>query len=131
VTLERDGGQWILTVPAIPGCHTYGPSLSTSLVRLRDALRLFRPGDASLEITLEPIGELGERLREVDAARAALAVAEDRRRLAMSAALAQVVALGISRRDAATLLGISHQRVQQLIAIPSMPSWASDTASRS
>jgi predicted transcriptional regulator len=42
-------------------------------------------------------------------------LAEDRSREANTAAAHALTDAGYSRRDAATLLGISHQRVQQLL----------------
>ena len=118
VKLERDeSGAWIATVPSVPPCHTYGRSLEQAMSRIREALSLWvdDADDATFvpDVRIPPlhrrIAAQGRRARE----RADDAL--DRARAAMETAARELTAAGYSRRDAATLLGISHQRVQQLL----------------
>ena len=42
VVFERDeSGAWIVTVPSVRGCHTYGRSLHQTRTRIREALALW------------------------------------------------------------------------------------------
>ncbi len=106
-----ESGHWIATVPTVPGCHTYGRSLSEARSRIREALSLFVPraGSAKLvdDVRLPP-----PMRRLVLQYRSARAHAEEDRKRAETAA--RQLAARLSRRDAADLLEISHQRVQQL-----------------
>ncbi len=87
VVYELDeSGHWIATVARVKGCHTYGRSLSEARSRVREALSLFVNDSARAELADE------------------IRLPADMRRLAER----------LSRRDAAELLDISHQRVQQL-----------------
>lgn len=118
VVFELDpSGWWVITVPKIKGCITQARSLAHGRRYVREALSLF-VSDA-YEATLK------EDVRIPNAARAALAGAVaarkeaelQRRKASASTAKTarQLEKLGLSRRDAAELLGISHQRVQQLL----------------
>ncbi len=106
-----ESGHWIATIPTVRGCHTYGRSLSEARSRIREALSLFVPraGSAKLvdDVRLPP-----PMRRLVLQYRSARAHAEEDRKRAETAA--RQLAARLSRRDAADLLEISHQRVQQL-----------------
>ena len=104
-----ESGHWIATVPAVRGCHTYGRSLSEARSRIREALSLFvaRAGAAKL---VDDIRLPAPTRRLVLQYRNARAHAEEDRRKAETAA--RRLATRLSRRDAADLLEISHQRVQ-------------------
>jgi predicted RNase H-like HicB family nuclease len=118
VRLERDeSGSWIVTVPSVPPCHTHGRSLEQAMSRSREALSLW-VDDAS-DATLIPDVRIPSIHRRVAArgrhARERADEALDRARAAMQAAAKELTDAGYSRRDTATLLEISHQRVQQLL----------------
>lgn len=109
--------HWIVHAPSVPGCHTYGSNIRQATVRMRDALSLW-VGDAHTT-TLIPEFRLPAAIRgSVRSAaharrRAEEAHAEAQRALSDSAQA--LTNARLSRRDAAALLGISHQRVQQLL----------------
>ena len=123
VKIERDeSGTWIARVPAVPGCHTYGRSLRQTKRRIREALSLWVDDAEEAELLLD-IRLPSEIRRKVTASRRAREFAADAQRqatekLALSA-LELVRQDGLSVRDAADLLGLSHQRVQQLVTAPS------------
>jgi predicted RNase H-like HicB family nuclease len=117
VIYERDSsGAWLARVPEVPGCHTYGRSLRQARERIREALGLWV--DDADQAELLPKIRLPRRAQDaVRKARAARARAErDRQQAAEAAELAaQCLAdMGLSVRDAGEVLGISHQRAQQL-----------------
>jgi hypothetical protein len=114
VELERTGRFWIAIVPDVPGCFTFGSNLRRVTFRMRDALTLFRRRDPRFEFVLAA-GPLHDLVAEASGLRSAADDAARQAVHALSRAVHAMDAAGVSRRDAAHLLGISHQRVQQLI----------------
>ena len=118
VVYERDpGGAWLARVRGVTGCHTHGRTLEQARVRIREALALWIDDaeTATLrdEIRLPARARIAVRRARVERARAERQQvrAQDSLR---SAAASLASGLGLSLRDAAELLGLSHQRVQQL-----------------
>lgn len=120
VVFERDGrGVWLVTVPAVEGCHSYGRSLEEARRNLREALGLF-VDDASRARLVEEVrvpARLRRAVARVQRARrhAELVQTAARSELAKTARSLTTEG-GLSLRDAGDLLGISRQRVQQLVA---------------
>jgi predicted RNase H-like HicB family nuclease len=116
---ERDeSGVWLARVPSIRGCHTYGRTLEQTRSRLREALGLWidRPDRAVIE---EEIRLPAELRKAIQRSRRTRARAEREREQAQEETRAAAGALaeeGVSLRDAGELLGLSYQRVQQLVA---------------
>ncbi len=119
VRLERDEtGHWIASVPSVPGCHSYGRNLDEARRRIRQALALFVTDArrAALEDDIRLTPQMARLRRDVLAARqqaerhSALA-AETTRKAAR--VLTGDLRLGV--RDAGRLLGVSHQRIHQLL----------------
>lgn len=106
-----ESGHWIAKVPSVKGCHTYGRSLSEARSRVREALGLF-VADAERAQLVDDVRLPAEMRRLVTRYRNARGRAERNRQEADAAA--RRLAARLSRRDAAELLDISHQRVQQL-----------------
>jgi len=116
-------GVWLAEIEEIPQVHTYGRTLGKARQYLADALALWLN---------EPIETLRDRieyrpaaldprlLKKVHEAIAAREIAEgatDAASALMTTAAQSLTAdAKLSFRDAAELLGISHQRVQQLVA---------------
>jgi predicted RNase H-like HicB family nuclease len=115
--LDQDGTTWLVEIREVPPCHTYGRSVAQARRRVREALRLFVADAETAELVddIQLPGEIGE---HVAAAQDARARAEQARaqEATLQAAHDLVDRLGLSVRDAAELLGLSHQRVQQLLA---------------
>jgi predicted RNase H-like HicB family nuclease len=114
--VERDGsGTWLVSVPSILGCHTYGRSISEATSRIPELLLPWDadPHDFDLRILVEPA--LRELVATVRRTRQRADLAEDRAREATIAAVRALTDAGYSRRDAARVLGVSHQRVHQLV----------------
>ncbi len=113
---ERDrDGWWVAAVKEIPGCHTQGRSIAQARERIREAMELYDvPPKAPTTEQIRIGGDLDAELRaarekRADAERTAREAADATRR-----AVARLAKAGVSRRDAAELLGLSFQRVQQI-----------------
>src|SRR5262245_56725059 len=117
VTFERDeDGWWVATALDLRGCHTQGRSIGQARERLREAMALCDvPETARLDETIHVGKRLDAELESLrtkreEADRLAAESAEETRRIA-----ARLAKAGLSRRDVGELLGLSFQRVQQLI----------------
>jgi predicted RNase H-like HicB family nuclease len=117
VTWESSG-HWIVRVPGVPGCHTYGTSIRQALRRIREALLLWvdDPPGAEIVPTFGLPGGARPIVRAAVAARKRAERMQEASRIAMTDAAHALTDAGFSRRDTATLLGVSHQRIQQLVA---------------
>ena len=116
---ERDpeGDAWLVHIKGIRACHTYGRSLRQAEARIREALALWLDRDPDgLEITPEWPQDLVEIASVVSRARHAAAATVQEAGTTTVKAAKKLDRMGLSRRDAADILGISHQRVQQLLA---------------
>lgn len=123
-TLELDPitGQWMADIEGLP-VHTWGRTLGKVKEYAHEALALH------LDVDVEEVrGRLVfrkpqlpaavlEAIEEAEAARNAADTAATRAALAKAAAARALVREAhLSMRDAAEVLGVSHQRVQQLLA---------------
>lgn len=126
IVYEREpDGRWTVEAPNVPGCHSYGRTIEQARERIREALSLFIDNAATAKF--EEVIKLPEPvLRTVATAKQLRAkVIRDteksiqaHRKAVMS--LRHKMHLGL--RDAGELLGVSHQRVQQIENdIPVMP----------
>ncbi|MGQ0669714.1 MAG: type II toxin-antitoxin system HicB family antitoxin [Actinomycetota bacterium] len=119
VVVERDeSGAWLARVPSVPGCHTYGRTLDQARRRIREALGLWidDADNADLAFELHLPAEVRRELVRAQALRERSERVQRQAGDALARAAVDLTArFGLSRRDAAELLGISHQRVQQLV----------------
>ncbi len=118
VTYRRDPGDaaWLVEVEGMPDVHTFGRTLEEAAVNAREAIAV------TVEVAESDL-ELDERFAVPEVDVKELASLRDRaqelheiylsRQRAAALRLAEV---GVSRRDSARMLGVSHQRVQQLVA---------------
>jgi predicted RNase H-like HicB family nuclease len=114
VVFEPDGGAWHVYVPAVQGCRSHGRSLSAARRNIREALALFdREGAELVEDVRLPRSALQALVlakRAHDALMIVQKTAQDRAR----ASARQLLAVGLSLRDAGELMGLSHEHVKQL-----------------
>jgi predicted RNase H-like HicB family nuclease len=115
---EHDGAMWYVHLREIDGCHSQGRTIAQARSRIREALSLFDDNAAKAEIVddirlprallaqLKKYREERERVEELTShvreAHATLA-----RRLTKD--------IGVSLSDAGELLGVSKQRVEQVL----------------
>lgn len=116
-------GQWLAEIEELPAVHTFGRTLGKAREYLVDALALWLdvPTEAVRERIQFQSPSLPKEIEQfVERAKAEREIAESAAQLAQTqisqAALTLVEGARLSLRDAADVLGMSHQRVQQLIA---------------
>ena len=113
---HEDDGWWTVRIKEVQGVHSQGRSISQARNRVREALSLFVDDADTAEITddikLPPVVrkfvakvEAVTRDHERSVARVAKAKEQAARKLITT----------MSVRDAGAVLGVSHQRVQQLV----------------
>lgn len=118
VHLEFDEtSRWVASVRDIPGCHTQGRSIRQAMSRVREALEVCL--DDAAEAELVPEIELPTHVREAvaryEGSRERLRREEaDAREATRDAIRILGDDAGLSVRDVGDLLGLSHQRVQQI-----------------
>jgi predicted RNase H-like HicB family nuclease/predicted XRE-type DNA-binding protein len=116
-------GVWLVEVDEIPEVHTFGKTLGKAREYLFDALALWLDvpvHEVRDHVTFGPpplphevLDSVATAIAERDLAEAASRVAREHMR---EASVLLVRQAHLSMRDAADILGISHQRVQQLVA---------------
>ena len=114
---QDESGAWIVSVPGIRGCHSYGRSLNEARRRIREALGLFVRNARSVELSEEirlP-AEIRRAVEQGTSARERAERANTEAQRAVTTAARRMVDAGYSLRDVASLLGLSHQRVAQLL----------------
>ncbi len=124
--LEKEhDGRWSVELDEEPRVHTWGKTIDQALNRMREAAALwFQTDETSIELIPRPVLPKTTG-RTVEQARKAREQARNADRLAVDQTRKAAVALtsrGISMRDAAAILGISHQRVHQLLTHDTPPS---------
>jgi predicted RNase H-like HicB family nuclease len=119
IDLEHDeAGWWVATARDVPGCHTQGRSIRQALSRVREAMAACVGEDVAPD-ELEPRVHLPAETRRVVARYESACRRLERdqkaaRRATDKAVETLVDELSLSVRDAADVLGLSHQRVHQL-----------------
>ena len=118
VTYRRDPGDdaWLVDVEGMPDVHTFGRTLEEAAVNAREAIAVTVDVDESdveleehfavAEVDVEELAKMRDRAQELHE------IYLSRQR----AAALRLAEAGVSRRDSARMLGVSHQRVQQLVA---------------
>jgi len=115
----RSDGWWAVDVPEVPGLFTQARRLDQvpTVVLGAAALLTGRP-EADFDVTVAPVLEDDDLavVRDARERRAALVEAERAAAAASRAAVAQLRAEGLTVRDVAEIMGLSPQRVSQLVA---------------
>lgn len=119
VSYERDkAGYWVASVRGVKGCRTQGRSLSEARARIREALALYVDDAETAELhdRVKLPGELQAVVGAVRRKAAKLVLLDAQVRAERARVVRQLVReRHLSRRDAAELVGLSFQRVQQLV----------------
>jgi predicted RNase H-like HicB family nuclease len=118
VRYERDeSGWWGGEVKEVRGCRTQGRTIAQVRRRIRDALALF-VDDAKTTTLVDDVVLPAQARRSLATYREARVKADRESARAQESTLRAVRVLtkrlGLSTRDASELLGLSHQRIQQL-----------------
>lgn len=117
---QRAGDWWDIRVPELRGVHTQARRLDHAETMTRDAIALYLnvPAD-SFDLRIEPI--LGADLqKKVGRARRVRGEADllqrEATRASVEAAIELVRSEHLTVRDAGHVLGVSHQRIAQLLS---------------
>ena len=113
---DADDNAWNVRVKGLTGCQTYGRSIRQAQSRIREALSLWLDtAPAQLLVRDQFPAALASVADDVVRARDAAERAGAKAQQQTIEAVKALTDLGLSRRDAAELLGLSHQRVHQLL----------------
>lgn len=116
-----EDGDWIVEIDGIPQVHSFGRTLARARDNIRDALALWvqATDPAGLVISEQFEGlpqSVVDVVAEANQTRVEAAELSDRAQALTADAVRRLVGeLGMTVRDAANLLHISHQRVHQLV----------------
>jgi predicted RNase H-like HicB family nuclease len=119
IVYERDeAGWWVASVREVRGCHTQGRTVDEARRRIVDAMDLFIDNARSAKIVDDvKLPAVATKAIRAYATLRKRAAQEDRRAAVAARRAVRVLRGGrlkMSARDAARLLGLSHQRVHQL-----------------
>lgn len=107
---------WNVHIKGLDGCQTYGRSLRQAQARIREALAAWLDQEpVGLTIRDQLPAKFAAVAEGVSRARTEAERARSKAQQETLQAVQQLTQLGLSRRDAAELLGLSHQRIQQLL----------------
>lgn len=119
VNAQRSGEWWALSVDGMPGVHSQVRILAKADSAIREAIALVHDWDPDeFAVVVNPELPDGVLSRVIES-RQMIADAELRQQEAASAsreAAKALLASGLSQRDAAHVMGVSFQRVSQLVA---------------
>ena len=114
---DADENVWLVHIKGVDGCQTYGRTIRQAESRIREALAAWLDQEPeTLVITSEMPRDIAVLASSVSRARYDAERAGSNAQASTLKAVKELTDMGLSRRDAADLLGISHQRVQQLLA---------------
>jgi predicted RNase H-like HicB family nuclease len=117
VTARRSGDWWALQVPDLPGVFSQAKRLDTAGAAAQEAIAVMldiEPED--VQVTVEPVltDAAARAVADAEAARRIAEAAAEWAQAAMSAAATELTKT-LSQRDAGRVLGISFQRISQLL----------------
>jgi hypothetical protein len=111
-----EAGWWVATVRELPGCHTQGRTIEQTRNRIREAMELFDvPGTAPIKETIHLPAPMRRRVETAERAKKRAATESARAQAATRQAVRELVARGLSLRDAGELLGVTRARAHQLL----------------
>lgn len=120
VTVHREDDYWVGVVTGVRGGATEARTLEGLRVEVTDLLAgLLDVSEDDLALRWHYTGELGaiaSRLEDLAETRARAQAARSDYEQVLRETVRAMSSLGLSRRDTSSLVGVSHQRVQQLVS---------------
>lgn len=120
VVAQRDGRYWFLRVAELPGLFSQVRRLDQADEMARDAIAAFldiAPGSFEVSVVVELPGDLQRDVASVNDLRDVIARSErEYADLTRRLAARLVEGEGLTVREAGRVLGVSHQRIAQLVA---------------
>ena len=116
---QRSGDWWAINVPELRGVHTQARRLEKAEAMVRDAIALFLdvPSD-SFDVRIEPVlpRDLQRKVGRARKVRGEAEVLQREAAIASAEVAADLVQTAhLTVRDAGRVLGLSHQRITQLL----------------
>jgi predicted RNase H-like HicB family nuclease len=122
VVARRSGDRWAITVRELPGVFTQARRLDEIADTAKEAIGLFLeldPADVSVDVKLDLPDGLTEDLDALREAREAARRANEQLAVKQARVVEGLSRRGrLSLREVAAMLGISHQRVAQILEEP-------------
>lgn len=119
VRARRSGGWWAIDAPAMPGLHSQARRIDQVEAMARDALALLLdvdPASFAVEVDLELPEAWARVVADARQARTDADAAEKTAQATVRGAAQTLLDAGLSMRDVGSIMGVSHQRVAQLVA---------------
>jgi predicted RNase H-like HicB family nuclease len=114
---ERDGSWWAIRVPDLRGVYSQARRLADVEAMARDAIALVLDvAPDTFDISVEPVlgGDTGGLVEQALTSRLEAERAVRRASEQLRVAVDRLAASGLTVRDIAHLLGLSHQRIAQV-----------------
>jgi predicted RNase H-like HicB family nuclease len=113
---DEDGKHWLVKIPTVPGCHSYGRSLSEARQNIREALSLFVKDaqTATIEDDIKLPTAVSGKLSGWQGLVKRLRATQTRVDTTRDELLVALKAQHLGMRDIGELVGVSHQRIHQL-----------------
>jgi hypothetical protein len=114
---ERDGSWWAIRVPELRGVYTQVRRLADVEAMARDAIALVLDvGPDTFDVLVKPVlaGDAGGLVEQALAGRLEAERAARRASEQLRVAVDRLSASGLTVRDIAHILGLSHQRIAQV-----------------
>lgn len=114
---ERDGSWWAIRVPELRGVYSQARRLADVEAMARDAIALVVDvAPDSFDVSVEPVlgSDAAELVEQALAGRLEAARAARRASEQLRAVVDRLASSGLTVRDIAHILGLSHQRIAQV-----------------
>jgi predicted RNase H-like HicB family nuclease len=113
---QRSGDWWAVEVPEVPGLFTQARRLDQVEAMVKDAAQLLGVGEVEVEIDAHLTGTIDREIRDVKETAAAANRAQQEASRKSRAAATALRQSGLTVRDIAVVLGVSPQRVSQVLS---------------
>lgn len=115
-TATREGRWWVVEVDGVGATQARNTRQAEEMaVDMVAAVIDVQPIEITVNITYEIPGHIGDEVKSARRAVAAAAEAQERAASESRRVVKEILELGMSQRDAARVLGVSPQRVNQLV----------------
>lgn len=118
-TVTREDGYWVAVVDGLSGGATEARTLANLEVEVRDLIAgLLDLDEDSLTVDMrlgDELSDIGLMVERMIEAQTELAKAREGYEAAQQDAVRALAQKGVSARDSAKLIGVSHQRISQLL----------------